>query len=239
MTHVFMSYVREDSNVVHSLVTVLRAYCVEVWLDRDQLKPGYRWASAIQEAIRNGAFYIACFSNAYNARSKTYMNEELTVAIEELRQRPTDKAWFIPVILDDSEVPDRSIGAGETLRSLQWVTLYGDWHEGVRRILSLIQPDSARLHELIQALHDKSARSRIKAADSLGSLGPLAKQAVLPLANALVDENATVRAAASEALGKIGVANEEIISQLLTVLSEGQSYGSEHAARALRKLLRR
>ncbi len=51
------------------------------------------------------------------------MNEELTVAIEELRLRPTDRAWFIPVLLDDCEVPDRSIGAGETLRTLQWIKL--------------------------------------------------------------------------------------------------------------------
>jgi hypothetical protein len=33
------------------------------------------------------------------------MNEELALVIEEVRQRPTDQAWFIPVGLDDCQVP--------------------------------------------------------------------------------------------------------------------------------------
>ena len=123
MSHVFISYVREDTEAVQRLCKVLRTYNIEVWLDREQLKPGYRWAEAIQEAIREGSFYIACFSKAYNERLRTYMNEELALAIEELRQRPTDQSWFIPVLLDNSEVPNRRIEAGQTLRSLQWVSL--------------------------------------------------------------------------------------------------------------------
>src|SRR5947207_13989157 len=102
MSHVFISYVRENTWEAQGLRDILQTFNVEVWLDRDQLKPGYRWADAIREAIRDGAFYIACFSKAYNERLKTYMNEELTIAIEELRQRPTNQSWFIPVLLDKS-----------------------------------------------------------------------------------------------------------------------------------------
>ena len=236
MAHVFISYVREDSDAVQALVHLLQEYDIEVWLDRDKLKPGYRWVSAIREAIQNGAFFIPCFSKAYSERSKTYMNEELTIAIEELRQRAVDKAWFIPVLLDDSPVPERSIGAGETLRSLQCVELYSDWHAGVDRILSVIESDSAKIYKLINALHDGSARGRIRAADSLGSMGPLAKKAVLPLAYLLTDENATVAAAASQALGKIGVADGDIVSRLLDVMRRGEYYSSRHAANALAAL---
>ncbi len=123
---VFVSYVREDQETVERLAKELSAYGIKVWLDKTELKPGTRWRDAIREAISQGDFFIACFSEAYQRRSKSYMNEELTPAIEELRQRPTNRTWFIPVLLSNCEVPARSIGAGETLREIQWVELYRD-----------------------------------------------------------------------------------------------------------------
>jgi len=59
------------------------------------------------------------------------MNEELTVAIEELRQRATSRSWFIPISLDGCVIPQRNIGAGETLHDLHWVDLTADWNRGV------------------------------------------------------------------------------------------------------------
>jgi formylglycine-generating enzyme required for sulfatase activity len=138
--HVFISYVRDNSDLVLKLRDALQVHGVEVWLDRDQIQPGHRWKAAIRKAISDGAFFIACFSTEYETRSKNFMNEELVLAIDELRLRDTDKAWFIPVLLSECNVPDRNIGAGETLRSIQWVELYDDWAGGIRRILSVIAP---------------------------------------------------------------------------------------------------
>ena len=114
MPRVFISYVRENSNEVQRLVHALEARGIEVWLDRTQIKPGYRWRDAIRDAITQGDFFIACFSAEYNSRSKTYMNAELTLAVDELQQRPVDRAWFIPVLLADCHVPALRIGAGDT-----------------------------------------------------------------------------------------------------------------------------
>jgi TIR domain len=96
ISHVFISYVHDNSEVIQRLSASLEAHGVNVWLDRNDIKPGSLWKSANRDAIREGAFFIACFSREYHDRPKTYMNEELTLAIEELRQRPTDRAWFIP-----------------------------------------------------------------------------------------------------------------------------------------------
>jgi hypothetical protein len=137
---VFVSYIREDEEIVARLAKELSAYGIKVWLDKTELKPGYRWKDAIREAISEGDFFIACFSEAYQRRSKSYMNEELTLAVEELRQRPTDRAWFIPVLLSECEVPARGIGAGETLRDIQWVELYRNWQEGLNKIAEAIDP---------------------------------------------------------------------------------------------------
>lgn len=236
MPHVFISYVHENAEIVQRLCRILQSYGVTVWIDREQIKPGSRWTEAIQDAISEGSFYIACFSNAYKERSKSYMNEELTIAIEELRLRPTDHNWFIPVLLDETKVPNRRIGGGETLRSLQWVELFDNWDDGVRRILSVIAPHSAKVYELIRGLKEKSARARIRAADELGSLGPLAKEAVPSLIHNLSDENATVRAAAADALGKIGEFTDPMIAGLINVIRDGEFYSTKHAMRTLAQM---
>ena len=99
-----------------------------------------RWQDAIRNAIQGGAFFIAVFSQEYNERSTTYVNEELTLAIEQIRLRGHDARWFIPVRIS-GEIPDRSTRPGETLRSFQYVDLENDddWHVGVKRIVSVIK----------------------------------------------------------------------------------------------------
>jgi TIR domain len=145
MPRVFISYIRENSEEVIRLVNALKAHQVEVWFDQTHLKPGDRWADVIRREISQGDFFLACFSTEFSKRRKTFMHEEITQAIEQLRQRPIDQPWFIPVLLSDCEVPDRNIGAGETLRSIQWVTLYDDWDEGIRRIVAVIQSEGGLL----------------------------------------------------------------------------------------------
>ena len=127
MKKVFISYVRENIEIVDRLCQELKSHGIQVWLDRNDIDPGSRWEQSIRKAISQGGGFIACFSEEYNNRDKTYMNEELTLAINELRQRPADRIWFIPVKLNNCEIPDRDIGGGETLQVFQYVNLYEDW----------------------------------------------------------------------------------------------------------------
>lgn len=147
MKHVFISYVRENQKQVQRLYDDLTKRGINVWLDRKEIKPGYRWKDAIREAIQEGDFFIACFSKEYQVRDRTYMNEELTLAIDLLRQSSIDRAWFIPVLLSESDIPARSIGGGETLLDIQWLPLYEDWNNGIKRILDVIKP-SAKVSEI-------------------------------------------------------------------------------------------
>ena len=143
MKKVFISYVKENIEIVKRLCQELKTQGIQVWLDKNDIDPGARWEEAIQRAIRHGAFFIACFSKEYNARDETYMNEELTIAIEVLRQHPTDRIWFIPVKLNECEIPDRDIGGGKTLQAFQHVNLYEGWDGSIQRILRVIQPASS------------------------------------------------------------------------------------------------
>ncbi len=118
---VFVSYVRDDSAVVDQLCVDLKNAGVLTWRDIDQLLPGDDWKLAIRRAIEGGAGFIACFSQRSEDRFSSYMREELVLAIEQLRQRPADSGWFMPVLLDDVMPPDTPVGAGRTLRDLHFI----------------------------------------------------------------------------------------------------------------------
>ena len=198
--HVFISYVRENQDQVDRLCQGLKKHGVNVWLDKHSIKPGARW----KDAIRHGDFFNACFSDEYTSKTKTYMNEELTLATEELRQYASYREWFIPVLLSECDVPARSIGAGETLLDINWVPLYEDWESGVQRIIEVIKPIPPEIQNLINLLRSGNEAVRNQAAQSLGYIGPEAKAAVKDLSKLLKDKNVTVRTAAAQALVKIG-----------------------------------
>ncbi|MCW5636330.1 MAG: toll/interleukin-1 receptor domain-containing protein [Rubrivivax sp.] len=139
MRHVFISYVRENNSEVLRLRRELEALGITVWLDRTNIAPGQYWEDAIRTAIEEGNGFIACFSEEYAARDTTYMNEELHVAVQQLRRRPQSRAWFIPVLLS-GRVPDWEIGSGRTLRSLQWADLSPEnWTQGIEAIAHAIR----------------------------------------------------------------------------------------------------
>jgi hypothetical protein len=143
MAHVFISYVRADADKIDRLALDLYRQGIDTWTDRD-IRPGQRWKVTIRQAIRQGASFLARFSPEVLARDRTYMYEEITAAIELLRQTPADRTWFIPVRLDRCEVPELEIGAGVTLGDLQRVDLFPDWEAGVDTLASAIRVSLTR-----------------------------------------------------------------------------------------------
>lgn len=124
--HAFISYARSDGDSVDGLQRGLEGAGVRVWRDTADLWPGQDWQSRIRHAITSSALvFIACFSRASTARQVSYQNEELTLAISEMQKRPPDVPWLIPVRFDDCAIPDRDIGGGRTLRSIQRADLFG------------------------------------------------------------------------------------------------------------------
>ena len=138
--HAFISYVREDTSQVDQLQRALQAAGVSVWRDTASLWPGEDWRANVRKAITDDALvFIACFSRQGLRRQKSYQNEELTLAIEQLRLRRPEEPWFIPVRFDDCHVPDLDIGRGRTLRSLNFVDLFGERsNEGIARLVATI-----------------------------------------------------------------------------------------------------
>lgn len=153
MSHVFISYVRDDAEPVNRISVELKNRGIDVWLDRERIGPGERWKDAIRSAIAGGAYFLSCFSKNYVSKETSYMNEELTLAIDELRKRSHHRRWFIPLLLSECEVPARSIGGGETLLDFQWIDLYTDFAQGMNRIaLELNADEVARRQRTIDDL---------------------------------------------------------------------------------------
>jgi hypothetical protein len=132
---VFISYVHEDSSTVLNLAGRLEGAGYAVWLDKSSLTGGQRWKGAIRDAIRVGTAFIACFSHNYAARERSHMTEELNLAREEIRMRPSNRAWFIPIRLGECEIPDLPIGGGETLRDIQHLDMFPDFDRGVATVI--------------------------------------------------------------------------------------------------------
>ncbi len=147
MRHTFISYCHENKSQVDRLCHALTSNGVTVWVDWNNITPGIPWKHAIQQAINYGDLFVACFSKEYNSREKTYMNEELTIAIEKLQQKPHDKIWFIPVKLNDCEIPAIDIGEGDTLKDLEYINLYENWETGIQQILDILPIKSSETTE--------------------------------------------------------------------------------------------
>jgi hypothetical protein len=139
--HAFLSYVREDSAQVERLEQALHEAGTPIWRDKTDLWPGEDWQAKIREAITDHSLaFIACFSGNSLARIKSYQNEELTLAVEQLRLRQPEQPWLIPVRLDDCQIPDRDLGGGRRLSSLHWIDLFGGaFDEGIARLVTAIR----------------------------------------------------------------------------------------------------
>lgn len=124
---VFISYVREDAVHVDRLQRILEAAGITVWRDSADLWPGQDWRAHIRSAITDSALvFLACFSRQSVSRPSSYQDHEIALAAEQLRVSGADWQWLIPVRFDDCEIPDREIGHGRRLSSIQAADLFGD-----------------------------------------------------------------------------------------------------------------
>lgn len=121
MKSVFISYVSENLPAASQIAAVLKDNGIDVWIDRNQLKAGQSWLAEIRKAIQQGSFFIPLFSKEWNDREKSIANEELLIAIEELRKRPFAQTWLIPVKINQCFIPDIPIGAGRVITDLHYV----------------------------------------------------------------------------------------------------------------------
>jgi hypothetical protein len=99
------------------------------------------------------------------------MREEVTLAIDELRLRPTERNWFIPVLLNNIKSPSLRISSAEELSDIQAVNLYDDWNTGFNRNLRVLghdNPELSRVWNLIDIVGKPFDKERLHAIEQLG-----------------------------------------------------------------------
>ena len=145
--HAFISYLRENTAEVDRLAADLRANGVDVWLDRESIRPGEVWQESIRSAIKGGAYFVACFSTQYEQRDTTYMDEEVAIALGELETR-TDESWFLPVKLSPFEPSGKRAQRMAAVSAFHWVDLSENWDRGVRQMLEVMSEWPSSHHYL-------------------------------------------------------------------------------------------
>jgi len=112
---VFISYSRDDLVIAEEIYQFLLSNNYNVWMDKHNLIPGQDWEAEIRKNIKSSDFFIACLSPR-SVTKRGYVQKELKLGLLVLDQIPEDKIFFIPIRIEDCEMP-------ESLSSRQWL----DW----------------------------------------------------------------------------------------------------------------
>jgi len=139
MKNVFISYVHEDFVIIETIFEALKEYDIPVWLDKNRLEGGTRWQEEISKAIQECGVFIACFSSNYSEKDSSYMDVEIKIALKELEKKPRDKTWFIPLKLNECDIPEKfTINSNENLNDIQHIELINKNFEYNEDFLDLI-----------------------------------------------------------------------------------------------------
>jgi hypothetical protein len=121
----FVSYAREDSEVVLTLATELRAVGVKLWLDQLDIVAGQRWDRAVEEGLATIQGLIVVLSPA--AVASHNVMDEVSYALEEGKP-------VIPILLRPCAIPFR-------LRRVQYIDLTASYETGFSHLLRALRID--------------------------------------------------------------------------------------------------
>ena len=118
---IFLAHAHEDKEAVLELYDRLKKAGYKPWLDKRDLIPGQNWRLVIPKAIKDSHFFIACLSNRSIAK-RGYIQNEFKIALNQLASLPSGSIYFIPLRLDECEIPDlRQDEYGLNLRDIHWL----------------------------------------------------------------------------------------------------------------------
>jgi hypothetical protein len=137
---IFIAYVEEDRAAAERLYTALARAGLDPWMDKKKLQPGQNWPRAIERAISVSDFFIACLSRRAVVKRGMFQSE-MRWALDCARQTPLGDIFFLPVRLEECRVPPL------IQQSTQYLDLFPDWKEGVRKLASAIRAEYRRRGE--------------------------------------------------------------------------------------------
>lgn len=131
-TRVFISYAHEDIESAMKIYEQLKAIDgINPWFDKESLLPGMKWRPAIKKAIRESDFFLALLSKNSTIK-RGYVQTEMKEALEIWDQFPEDKAYLIPIRLDECKP------SYEKLREVQFQDFFPSWDKGFQKVVQVI-----------------------------------------------------------------------------------------------------
>jgi TolB-like protein/Tfp pilus assembly protein PilF len=118
---VFLSYASQDAAAANRIGQALREAGIEVWLDQSELRGGDAWDATIRKQIRACALFMPIISANTRARAEGYFRLEWKLAIDRSHQMAAEKAFLLPVVIDDSSDADALVP--DKFREVQWTYL--------------------------------------------------------------------------------------------------------------------
>ena len=136
---VFLSYAHEDADAARRLADALRAFGVEVWFDRSELRGGDVWDQQIRRQIKECALFMPIISEQSDRRGEGYFRLEWKLAVERTHLLAEGMPFLFPVVVDDTSETAASVP--EQFLKSQWTRLPGgeptpQFIEHVKRLLS-------------------------------------------------------------------------------------------------------
>lgn len=102
---VFIIYHRSDVEDAHRISKALAGLGFRPWLDVEQIRPGMRWLAAIEAALNECSSALLLVSKNLDIDDET-IAKEISIAMSNMRTRDDMYSPVIPVVLDDSPIPD-------------------------------------------------------------------------------------------------------------------------------------
>lgn len=107
---IFISYASPDRDRVLPFFEWSEEQGLNVWIDCRRLKAGQNWDIEINRALSKATFVIAFVSNLSFDR-RGYLQRELKIALDKLKEKLIDDIYLIPVLLDDDvQIPEELKG---------------------------------------------------------------------------------------------------------------------------------
>lgn len=100
---IFISYARDDAEQVSEIYHRLKTAGFEPWIDSVDLLPGVKWKDAIIKAVREAL----CVSSRSSNR-QGFIQREIKIALDQLEEKTSDHIYFIPVRLEECELPEKA-----------------------------------------------------------------------------------------------------------------------------------
>ena len=137
---IFLSYASQDADVARRICDAMRLANLEVWFDQSELRGGDAWDASIRKQIKDCALFVPIISANTNARNEGYFRLEWKLAVDRSHLMAENKAFFVPVILDDT--PEQHANVPEAFRARQWSRLNDDKSISAfaERIAKLVDP---------------------------------------------------------------------------------------------------